>query len=65
MFNLLVIVVMLGIIVSLASGLVFLVRDEGKTNRTVTSLTFRVTLSVVLLILLAFGFATRYVNPPL
>ena len=63
MLNFVILVVMLGIIVSLGSGLVFLVRDEGKTNRTVASLTVRVTLSVVLLALLAAGFAFKYLTP--
>ncbi len=63
MFNAFIVVVMLAILVSLGSGLFFLVRDEGKTNRTVTSLTVRVALSVVLLVLLAVGFATKYLTP--
>ena len=63
MLNAVILVVMLGIIVSLGAGLVFLVHDEGKTSRTVASLTVRVALSVVLLVLLAVGFASRYLTP--
>jgi len=63
MFNAVIVLVMLGIIISLGSGLVFLVRDEGKTNRTVASLAIRVGLSVVLLVLLAVGFAAKYLTP--
>ena len=63
MFNILLLAVMLGILVSLGSALVFLVRDRGKTQRTVFSLSIRVALSVLLLILLAFGFATKYLMP--
>ncbi|MCH7981209.1 MAG: twin transmembrane helix small protein [Proteobacteria bacterium] len=59
MFDLLVILVMLGILVSLAFGLYFLVKDRGKTNRAVISLSIRVGLAVLLLIILAFGFMTR------
>ena len=65
MFNAFVLLVMLGIIISLGSGLVYLVRDKGETNRMVASLTVRVTLSVVLLALLAVGFATKYLSPAL
>lgn len=65
MFNAFILVVMLGILVSLGSGLVFLVRDGGRTDRTVMSLTIRVALSVILLALLAFGFATKYLTPAL
>ena len=60
MLDLLIIVVMLGILVSLGSGLYFLVRDAGKTQRTVISLSIRVALAIVLLILLAFGFMSRF-----
>lgn len=51
---------MLGIIVSLGAGLYFLVTDKGRTDRTVKSLTVRVALAVLLLILLAIGFISRY-----
>lgn len=59
MFDLLIIVVMLGIVVSLGSGLYFLVKDRGKSERTVKSLTVRVGLAVLLLIILAIGFMSR------
>lgn len=61
--NILILVVMLGILISLGSGLVFLVRDRGKTQRTVISLSVRVALSILLLALLAFGFVARYLTP--
>ena len=60
MFNLLIIVVMLGILVSLGAGLFFLVRDPGKSERIVVSLTVRVALSLLLLVLLAWGFVSRF-----
>jgi len=60
MLNLFILVVMLGILISLGTGLVFLVRDRGKTERMVLSLSVRVALSVLLLALLAYGFASRY-----
>ncbi len=60
MFNLLIIVVMLGILVSLGSGLYFLVQDRGKTDRVVVSLSIRVALAVLLLVLLALGFMSRF-----
>ena len=60
MFNLLIIIVMIGILVSLGCGLYFLVRDRGKTQRTVVSLSIRVALAVLLLVLLALGFMSRY-----
>ena len=60
MIDLLIIVVMLGIIVSLGCGLYFLVRDRGKTERMVVSLSIRVALAVLLLVLLALGFISRF-----
>ena len=63
MLNILILVVMLGILVSLGSALVFLVRDGGRTRRTVVSLSFRVGLAILLLALLAFGFVAKYISP--
>ena len=60
MINLLIIVVMLGILISLGSGLYFLVQDRGQTERTVMSLSIRVALAILLLVLLALGFMSRY-----
>jgi len=36
------------------------VRDHGKTDRTVISLSIRVALAILLLALLAVGFVSRY-----
>jgi hypothetical protein len=59
MFDFLIIVTMLGILISLGLGLYFLVKDRGETRRTVWSLTIRVSLAVLLLIILAIGFMSR------
>jgi len=59
MIDFFIIVVMIGIIVSLGFGLYFLVKDSGKTERTVRSLTIRVGLAALLLIILAIGFMSR------
>ncbi len=61
MLNLLIIIVMLGIFVSLASGLYFLVQDSGKTERTIISLSIRVALAILLLLLLAIGFMSKII----
>ncbi len=60
MLDLAIILVMIGIIASLGSGLYFLVQDRGKTERTVVSLSIRVVLAILLLVLLAIGFVSRY-----
>jgi len=62
MYNMLILIVMLAILVSLGSGLFFLVRDRGKTQRTVIALSVRVGLSLLLLILLAWGFFSQAPN---
>ncbi len=54
-----VILVFIGIIVSLGSGLYYLVHDKGDSRRTLRALTMRIGLSiglfVFLMILIAFG----------
>jgi hypothetical protein len=60
MFNFLILAVMLGILISLGAGLYFLVRDPGQSERIVVSLTVRVVLSLLLLVLLAWGFANKF-----
>ena len=60
MISFLIVVILLGIFASLGSGLYFLVRDRGKTERMVVSLSIRVALAVALLVVLALGFITRY-----
>lgn len=52
MLKVLIVVLMLAVIVSLFSGLVFLIKDDGKSNRVVNSLAVRVGLSLLLLILI-------------
>ena len=54
---------LLGIIGSLFSGLFFLMKDKGTSERTVRALTVRVSLSVLLFILLMIGFATGLLQP--
>ena len=63
MLNVLILVVLFGIVLSLGGALFFLIRDRGKTTRTVLSLSIRVALAIFLLALLAFGFAVRYLTP--
>ena len=49
MLKILIVVLMLAVLVSLFSGLFFLIRDGGKTNRVLNSLALRGALSVLLL----------------
>lgn len=44
------------LLISLGSGLVFLVKDQGRTRRTLHSLGIRVTLAVTLMAVIGYGF---------
>ncbi|MCK5382518.1 MAG: twin transmembrane helix small protein [Gammaproteobacteria bacterium] len=61
--KIIIVVFLLAIIGSLFSGLFFLMRDKGASERTVKALTVRVSLSVLLFILLMIGFATGVLQP--
>ena len=51
------------ILISLASGMVYLVKDKGQTDRTVKALTIRIALSVSLFALLMLAVATGHLQP--
>lgn len=61
--KIIVIVVMLVILGSLFSGLVFLVRDKGKTERPVKALTWRIVLSLSLFVFLFLAFKFHWITP--
>ena len=58
-----VVLMLVVIICSLAAGFVFLINDRGTTTRTVRALTWRIGLSIVLVLLLMAGFATGLIRP--
>ncbi len=57
------IAVLVAIVASLLSGMIFMVRDKGKSTRTVKALTMRIALSVSLFGLLMLAVATGYIKP--
>lgn len=59
----LVVAVMLVILSALGSSLLFLIRDEGKSNRTVKALTWRIGLSLGLFIFLFIAFSMGWIQP--
>jgi hypothetical protein len=61
--KLLVIAVLLAIVVSLASGLVFLVKDKDDSRRVVRALTVRIVLSVLLFALLIAAWLGGLIQP--
>ncbi|MDB5796517.1 MAG: hypothetical protein JWP36_419 [Paucimonas sp.] len=51
------------ILASLGSALVFLMRDKGKTNRTVTALAVRVGFSITLFLLILAAYKMGWIEP--
>ncbi len=61
--KLLLLVLFAAVVLSLFSGLFFLIKDQGKTQRTVNSLFFRVVFSVLIILVLIYGFYTGQLTP--
>lgn len=51
------------IIASLFSGLFFVMKDKGKSNRAVYALTFRVGFSVLLFLILIVSYKLGWISP--
>lgn len=66
MLKALIVLVLFGIIGSLASSFFFLMKDNGSSHRTVNGLVLRVVLSALLIILIGVAFLTGNLtlNPP-
>ena len=63
MFKYVLIVNLLLILLSLAVGAFFLAKDEKNSNKLVASLSFRVGLSISLVVLLVVGVANGWIAP--
>ena len=63
MQKLLIIAVLIVILWNLGAGLYYMVVDKGKTDRTVKSLTWRIGLSVGLILLVIAGIFTGVIKP--
>ena len=63
LFRIVVVVLLLAIVGSLASGLIYLFRDNNDSRRTVRALTVRISLSVSLFILLLVAHAMGLLRP--
>ena len=50
------------IVVSLFSGLFFLVKDKGQTKRTVNALTIRIVISVLAILVIIVAFASGLIT---
>jgi branched-subunit amino acid transport protein AzlD len=61
--KILVVIAFILIIGSLASALVFLMRDKGRSNRTVQALAFRVGFSILLFVLILVAHRLGWIQP--
>ncbi|MBZ0071565.1 MAG: twin transmembrane helix small protein [Thiohalobacteraceae bacterium] len=58
-----IVLILIAILGSLASGLIFLIKDNGRSTRTVKALTWRIGLSVFLFLMLMLGIYTGAIQP--
>lgn len=58
-----IIVFLLAVFFSLGSGLYYLMRDPGDSDRIVKALTWRIGLSLLLFVLLLIAFALGWITP--
>jgi hypothetical protein len=58
MLRALIIVLLVGIVISLATGFVFFFKDKGRSKRVMYALGVRVSLAVILMICVLYGFST-------
>lgn len=62
-YKIIIVLLLLAVLISLTSGIFFLVKDKSETNRTVKSLTIRITLSIILFLMLIVGYFTGIIQP--
>jgi len=61
--TILIVVLFAAILYNLGAGLYFMMTDKGQTDRTVRALTFRIGLSVFLIILVMIGIWAGVIKP--
>ena len=61
--KLLIILFLIVIVYNLGAGLFYMMTDKGQTNRTVRALTWRIGLSVFLILLVIVGILTGVIHP--
>jgi len=58
-----IVLTLFAILLSLGSAMVFLVKDKGRSDRTVKALSVRIGLSMALFVLLMLGIAAGVITP--
>ncbi|HET8942114.1 MAG TPA: twin transmembrane helix small protein [Rudaea sp.] len=61
--KIIIIAFMIVIVYNLGAGLYYMMTDKGQSNRTVKALTWRIGLSVALILLIILGIATGVIKP--
>lgn len=59
----LLLILFIAVVISLFSGLFFLIKDQGHSNRSVNSLFYRVAFSALIIAVLLYGFYTGELEP--
>lgn len=62
-YKIIIVLLLFAVIISLTSGMFFLVHDKGESDRTVKSLTIRISLSIALFLMLFIGYFTGMIQP--
>ncbi|MDT0634234.1 twin transmembrane helix small protein [Spectribacter hydrogenoxidans] len=63
MAKIIIVIFLVAIVTALMAGMVFLVKDDGESKRTVRALTWRISLSLALIALLVIGYAAGWIQP--
>ena len=63
LYKTIIIILLIIVILSLTSGLHFLMKDVDQSKKMVTSLTIRVTLSIILFLMIIIGFKLGLIQP--
>lgn len=60
--KMIVLILLLMVVISLFSGLFFLVKDKGQTKRTVNALSIRIGLSILIIVVIMIAAATGVIE---
>ncbi|MEQ8798414.1 MAG: twin transmembrane helix small protein [Salinisphaeraceae bacterium] len=63
MAKIIIVIFLVAIVTALMAGMVFLVKDDGDSKRTVRALTWRISLSLALITLLVIGYVAGWIQP--
>ena len=61
--HIIVVIAFVGIIASLFSGLYFVMKDKGRSNRAVNALSWRIGLSILLFVFILISYRMGWIHP--